>query len=177
VNLRNTKASYGWPAKALHWVMALLIISMIAFGLFMSDLPRGPEKSTLIRLHASTGMLAMMLLIVRFGWKVRSVSPTPLSEIKWQVSLASLVHWAFYAVIAFQVVAGSMSLMTVGWDLPFFEIFSIATPFERDIERHHFWEELHIAGWYALAALFALHIGGVLYHQFISKKRALKRIL
>jgi len=177
VSLKNTADSYGLLAKTLHWVMALILISMVAFGLFVSDLPRGEEKSVLIRLHASTGLLAMMLLLARFGWKLGNASPVSLSDIKWQARLAALVHWLFYGVIAFQVVSGSMSLMTVGWDLPFFGLFNVPTPYARDMDLHHFWEELHVAGWYAFAAAFALHVAGVVYHQFVSKKKALKRML
>lgn len=175
--LHNTEASYGWPAKLLHWLMAVFLISMVGFGLFMSDLPRGDEKSEFIRLHASSGLFVFMLLLVRFGWKLKSVEPAPVSDVSWQVMLSKLVHWAFYGVIAFQVVAGSMSLLTVGWDLPFFGLFSIPTPYERDMDLHHFWEELHEAGWYALAALFALHIVAVLYHQLVGKKQILKRMM
>lgn len=175
--LKNTEASYGWPAKTLHWGMALLIISLVALGLYMSGLPRGDAKSELIRLHASSGLLAFMLLTIRFGWKLSNKSPSPLSDIKWQVALSKLVHWAFYAVIAGQVVSGSLSLMTVGWDVPFFGLFSIPTPYERDMALHHYWEDWHVTAWYTLAVLFALHIGAVLFHQLIGKKQILKRML
>lgn len=175
--LKNSEASYGWPAKALHWGMALLIISMVALGLYMSDLPRGDAKSELIRLHASCGLLAFMLLTMRFGWKLANPHPVPLSDIKWQVVLSKLVHWTFYAVIAFQVVSGSLSLMTVGWDVPFFGLFAIPTPYERDMALHHFWEDWHVAAWYSFAALFTLHIGAVLFHQLVGKKQVLQRML
>lgn len=175
--LRNSATGYGALAKSLHWIMALLIISMVALGLYMGDLPRGEEKSALIRLHASSGLLAMLLLVVRFGWKLGNVSPAPLNNVRWQVLLAHTAHWAFYGVIAFMVISGSLSLLTVGWDLPFFGLFSVPTPYERDMELHHFWEELHEAGWYALAALFVLHIAAVLFHQFVGKKQVLKRML
>ncbi|MBO6505293.1 MAG: cytochrome b [Kordiimonadaceae bacterium] len=174
---QNNEASYGWPAKALHWGMALLIISLVALGLYLSGMPRGDAKSELIRLHASSGVLAFMLLLVRFGWKLCQPGPRPLSDIKWQVVLSKLVHWAFYAVIAAQVISGSLSLMTVGWDVPFFGLFAIPTPYERDMALHHYWEGWHVAAWYALASLFALHMGAVLFHQLVGKKRILKRML
>ena len=177
MTLKNTEASYGWPAKVLHWTMALLIIALVALGLYMSELPRGDAKSELIRLHASFGLLAFMLLFVRFGWKLANLSPEPQSEIKWQVILSKLVHWVFYGVIALQVVSGSLSLMTVGWDVPFFGLFEIRTAYERDIELHHYWEDWHLAAWYSLAVLFVLHLLAVLYHQFIGKKQILKRML
>ena len=174
---KNASDGYGWPAKILHWGMAALLISLVALGLYMSDLPRGEEKSTLIRLHASTGLFAMFLLAVRMIWKILNDGPAPLPGPGWQQTLAKSVHYALYGVITFQVTTGAMSLMTVGWDLPFYDVFSIPTPFERDMERHHFWEELHEAGWYLFASLLIGHMLAVLYHLFISKKRVLKRML
>ena len=61
--------------------------------------------------------------------------------------------------------------------MPFFGLFSIPTPYARDMELHHFWEELHVTAWYVLAALFTLHITAVLFHQFVGKKQILKRML
>lgn len=175
--LKNTEASYGWPAKVLHWAMAVLIISLVVLGLYMSELPRGDAKSDLIRLHASAGVLALILLLVRMGWKLANHTPQPISTVRWQVVLSKLVHWAFYVVIAFLVVSGSFSVMTVGWDVPFFALFEIPSVQERDIELHHYWEDWHLAAWYSLAALFTLHLVAVLYHQLVGKKQILKRML
>lgn len=177
MGMRNTKASYGWPAKTLHWAMALLLVSMVALGLYMGDLPRGEQKSELIRLHASSGLLALMLLLIRFGWKLANETPDPPNESVAKARIAKVVHWGLYAVVLVQVATGSMSLMTVGWDLPFYDMFSIPTPFERDIDRHHFWEELHEASWYVFAALMLLHLGAVVYHQLIEKTPTLRRML
>ncbi|WP_262694335.1 cytochrome b [Kordiimonas aquimaris] len=175
--ISNTESEYGWLAKAMHWIMAVLLIGLVAFGLYMSDMPRGDEKSALIRLHASAGVLAVLLLAVRFGWRMFNTAPRAFSENKTQARLAHIVHMGFYVFVATQVITGSMSLMTVGWDVPFFDLFSIPTPFERDIPRHQFWEGLHVASWYMLAVLFLLHIGGVVYHQIVKKRSVLKRML
>lgn len=177
MSFKNTRASYGWPAKTLHWGMALLLISLVALGLYMSDMPRGEEKSALIRLHASSGVLAFLLLAIRFIWKLINETPAPVSEIGWQIMLSKLVHFGLYAVVAAQVITGSLSLMTVGWDVPFYGLFSIPTPYERDMELHHFWEELHETSWYIFASLLALHIMATLFHQLIAKKNLLKRML
>lgn len=177
MGLKNTGASYGWPAKTLHWGMALLLVSLVALGLYMSDMPRGEEKSALIRLHASSGLLAFTLLTVRLAWRLMNVSPDPISSEVWKTRLAKLVHWGLYGIVAAQVSTGAMSLMTVGWDLPFYDLFSIPTPFERDIPRHQFWEGLHVASWYGFAGLMLLHLGAVLYHQTIGRTPVLKRML
>ncbi len=174
--LKNTADSYGWLAKVLHWGMAVMLVSLVAVGLYMSDMPRGDEKSAIIRLHASSGLLVIMLLAVRLVWKLMNNGPEPMESPPVQQWIARLTHWGLYAVIAFQVVSGSMSLMTVGWDLPFFGMFSIPTLYERDMDLHHLWEDLHVISWYTLAGLTLLHLCGALYHQFIKKTGIIARM-
>ena len=41
---RNTRRGYGSVAIAFHWTMALLIIGMIALGLYMSGLPKSDSR-------------------------------------------------------------------------------------------------------------------------------------
>ena len=33
--IRNTDASWGWPARTFHWVIALMVVVMFGFGLWM----------------------------------------------------------------------------------------------------------------------------------------------
>ena len=35
---------YTRTAKALHWLMAMLLIGLLALGFYMHDLPLSPEK-------------------------------------------------------------------------------------------------------------------------------------
>lgn len=177
MSYKNTKEGYGLLAKSLHWGMAFMLISMVAVGLYMSDLPRGDAKSDIIRLHASFGLLVGTLMVLRFVWKMVDTSPEPASEVAWQVWLAKLVHFALYAVVVFQVFTGSMSLMTVGWNLPFFELFSIPTPFARDMDLHHFWEELHVINWYVFGGLMLVHLMAPVYHVLFSDKIIKNRML
>ena len=43
--LRNSTAQWGWPAKALHWIGAILILLLLGHGWWMTHLaPRGPDR-------------------------------------------------------------------------------------------------------------------------------------
>ena len=68
--LLNTTTSWGWPAKTLHWAVALLVAIMVAVGVSMvwlvSDLGRRFE---LYQLHKSLGVLVLTLMLVRLAWR------------------------------------------------------------------------------------------------------------
>jgi hypothetical protein len=40
----NTNDAWGLPARSLHWVTALLIIAVFAFGLWMAEVPARAER-------------------------------------------------------------------------------------------------------------------------------------
>lgn len=175
--LKNSSTAYGQAAKTLHWLMAFILIGLIVLGLYMADQPRGEEKNILIRLHASIGLLAIALTTLRLVWRLANPQPASLNGSRWKLILEKLVHTGLYAIVFWQVITGSMTLMTVGWDVPFFDLFSIATPFERNMEQHHFWEDLHVTGWYVFAALLALHASAIVLHSFRHGASFLRRML
>ncbi len=35
--VRNTSESWGWPARTLHWLIALIVLGLFSFGLWMVD--------------------------------------------------------------------------------------------------------------------------------------------
>ena len=40
----NANAAYTPVAKGLHWLMAVLILGLLALGLYMHELPLSPQK-------------------------------------------------------------------------------------------------------------------------------------
>ena len=42
--IRNTSESWGWPARILHWLIALMVLGLFAFGLWMVDVAPRRER-------------------------------------------------------------------------------------------------------------------------------------
>ena len=63
--------------KLLHWLIALLIVSMAVIGLSMGSMTNGPDKIAIYALHKSLGITLLALVLVRIGWRLRSGSPAP----------------------------------------------------------------------------------------------------
>ena len=36
MSLHNSESRWGWPAKALHWIIAVLMIGLFAAGTYMT---------------------------------------------------------------------------------------------------------------------------------------------
>ncbi|WP_417462486.1 cytochrome b [Kordiimonas sp.] len=175
--MKNTKHAYGWPAKTLHWVLAIALIGQSVLGLVFADMPRGDDKNELIRLHMSFGTLIFAFMLLRLGVRLSGDTPKPEEGTPAYIAkIAQVAHGLMYALIFLVVLAGMFTLLTVGWDITVFGATVIPTPFARDMDLHHLFEKIHVYGWYVLSALVGLHLVGVLYHTLILKDGTLARM-
>ena len=55
--LKDEGARFGAISIINHWTIAVLIIVMLAIGLYMDSLPRGPGRGEWIDLHKSIGIM------------------------------------------------------------------------------------------------------------------------
>ena len=93
----------------------------------------------------------------------------------WTAKLLAIPHWAIYAAVYVQLIAGVMTVATIGNGLPFFGM-RIPLPMEQDGDAHKFWEEIHEFAWKIIAVLLIVHVLGALYNHFIRKNDVLRRI-
>ena len=170
----NTTATYGWLARALHWVIAILIAYLIYLGLVSGDL-EGEAKSAMRATHKSFALLVLALMTVRVVWRLMNPRPEdPPGTPAWQKAAAFWAHWAIYAAVYFQLVVG---ILVAGQrPISFFGLFEIGPLLTENREQHEFFEELHGVGWIVLAVLVGIHVLAAIYHQFIRKDDVVRRM-
>src|SRR5262245_57420047 len=99
-NLEETDAPrYNNVAIALHWAIAALIVTLLVLGLYMTGLPRNtPERGYFVNLHKSLGVLTLLLVVTRIGWRLlHKPPPLPATVPVWQQRSAALSHGLLYA--------------------------------------------------------------------------------
>jgi len=176
MGLKNTGSEFGTLAKALHWLVAIGIFWLMYLGLEQSGMERGPEKTALRMTHASWALLVLVLMTIRIVWRFVNETPAhPEGMPAWQHITASAAHWAIYALVFTQLIAGAATTATNGNGLPFFGM-TIPVPVEANREAHKFWEEIHEFAWKPLAALLVLHVLAALYNHFVKKNNVLRRM-
>jgi cytochrome b561 len=115
-------------------------------------------------------------MTIRIIWRFMNETPAhPDGMPGWQRVAASGAHWAIYAAVYLQLVAGIVTVATNGNGLPFFGT-TIPVPVAENREAHKFWEEIHEFAWKPLAALLVLHVLASLYNHFIQKNNVLRRM-
>ena len=67
---------YTSVAISLHWLIALLIIGLIAIGKYMDGLEETDHlRFELIQWHKSFGILVLLLIVIRILWRLTHKPP------------------------------------------------------------------------------------------------------
>lgn len=177
--LRNTESQYGSLAQLLHWVMAVLMIGIIAVGYYMDGLADDdPSRGTFYNLHKSTGILILALVIVRLTWRQINTRPIlPESVLHWQKRLAHLAHALLYAFMFAMPLSGWAMSSAAGKAIPFYGLFELPPLIPKGSSYGGVAHDFHVLAWWGLLAIIMLHIAAALLHHFYYRDTTLKRML
>ena len=175
---RNSIHSYGAVAKAFHWPLALVIIGMLAVGIYMEGLPVSPEKFSLYGWHKSVGVMVFALMLLRLGWKLMNVSPALPDGMRLHERMAAKgTHLAFYLLLLAMPVSGWLMSSTAGFPVSVFGWFTLPDLLAPDTQLKELFTTIHELIGYALISLISVHVAAALYHHFIRKDTVLRRML
>ncbi|MGB8814160.1 MAG: YceI family protein [Paracoccaceae bacterium] len=182
--MHNTAQSYGTIARSLHWLMALLVLSAFALGLYSSDLPTNTaqaaaHKALFFSLHKTTGVAIFFTALIRIAYAFSQPRPTALHPDRTlETFAAEATHWTLYISLLAVPLAGwvhhaaTTGFAPILWplpqDLPFVpksQSVAIAAAI------------LHWIFSFLLGATIALHIAGALKHVVIDRDHTLNRML
>ncbi|MEQ1705258.1 MAG: cytochrome b [Rickettsiales bacterium] len=176
--LKNTLQTYGVIAKIFHWLMAVLIIVLLAVGLIMADMENSPDKFKLIAIHKEVGIVVLFLASLRLSWKILDVSPLLPDSLGKMAKLgAKLGHFGLYVLMFAMPITGWLMSSAAGFPVSMFGFFVMPNLIAPDKEFSHDMNELHeILAW-ILMGLIALHIIAALLHHFYYRDNTLIRML
>lgn len=165
---------YPLSLRALHWLMAVIIIGLIPLGYYMSLINESsPEfADKLLYWHKSFGLLIFFLIIIRFVVRKRStLQPLPENISAKEKIMARISHFALYVLMFSVPFLGALMSSTYEnntglhfffMDLPEF------TPKNETVSFAAFYWHRVLA--YTLLATASIHILGALKHRFIDKE-------
>src|SRR5262249_5549002 len=95
--LRNTAPSWGSLARAFHWLLAITILSMIAYGYWMNHYAPRFDRYFYRSIHADIGYVVLLLTALRLIWRAVNPAPVlPAGTPMWQRVAAHVSHGALY---------------------------------------------------------------------------------
>jgi len=177
MSLVDSRSTFGWISIVQHWVIAALILVLIAVGLIIANMPDGPTKGSLIGLHKMTGVAALALALVRILWGQTQTQPGAIE------GSPAIFVWARKAMhVSLLVFSVLIPLSGVLMSLFFNHPVNILGLFTIPAQGEVLWIAMpahfvHEWGSYALLALIAGHALVSLKHHFMDHDATLRRML
>lgn len=183
--LSNTAASWGWPARILHWSMAAIMLYMVTLGVYMVRLDDIFARFALTQTHKSWGFVVFALACARLVWRLwnRAAPLDPPGMKPWERVASRVSHWGLYALMVALPLSGwlmaSASPLQDSYGIRnmVFGLFEMPDPFipgDKGLEAA--FKLIHNAAAVALALLLAVHVGAALKHHFVMRDDVLRRM-
>ena len=169
---------YTATAKSLHWLMALLIVGLLALGFYMSDLPLSPEKLQFYSWHKWAGVSVFVLVWLRLFWRLTHRPPAFAASLSaTQQTLAHLGHLALYLLMIAIPVSGWLMSSAKGVQTVWFGVLPLPDLLGRDKALGAQLADLHSALNIGLLVLIGGHAAAALFHHLVRKDDTLRRML
>ena len=188
MSIMNKRDTYGSVTIALHWLLFLLILGLMASGKYSDSLSRNEKIGFLIDIHKQVGVAVFLLMAFRLLWKLINQNVTSLHEMSLIRLLTFFVHWGLYLVVLGQALTGIAMLQYAGRDVFFFtmelplffgEFGVIQLPEgwlpESSKAIPKFFRTLHHYGGNIIIVLVGLHFIGAIFNHLIGGE-TLKRM-
>lgn len=169
-------AKYPASMRAMHWLMAILIIGQIFVGWFMTPYneAREPLVSQLYWWHKSFGLLAFLFVFIRLTNRLGHRTPElPETLPTLDRKLAHFVHRAFYFMIIMLPITGYTLSSTYEYSdgITFFGIVvPELIPDSEAVFEAADW--LHGILAYTLLSVIVMHVAGALKHRYFDSNPA-----
>jgi cytochrome b561 len=166
VTLRNSPDSFGLVSRVIHWLMALLLLVLVALGLRLTSMEPGLSNLWLYGLHKTMGLTALGLVTLRILWHLVSPPPGPMATGGTRLFIRAW-HWTLYALMIATPIAGWAGSSASGIDTLYAETF-VVPPLVKANETSEF-------VWFILHEIFAKTLMGmVIVHMLAALKREME---
>lgn len=169
---------YTFPAIALHWLMAMLLIVLFAVGLYMHELPLSPWKLTIYSWHKWAGVTAFLLVLVRLAWRFAHRPPAlPVTMSPSMRVAAHVGHGVLYLLMIAIPLSGWLMSSAKGFQTVYFGVLPLPDRLAKNKELGDLLKEVHEALNWMLLLVVVGHVGAALKHHLIDKDDVLTRML
>jgi len=176
---------YHGIAIGLHWLIALLIIGMLAVGKYMTSLePENPLRFALTQWHKSFGITLLFLVIWRVLWRFTHKPPSLENALKpWEIKVAETTHWLLYLLMIAIPITGWIMVSASPLNLPTLLFKTIPwphlPPFDTMPDKKSIADlflRIHDITASIMIVLLLGHIGAALRHHLLIRDNILSRM-
>jgi cytochrome b561 len=136
-------------------------------------------RQEMIMGHSGLGTLVLILMLIRWPWRLTHDVPGPTSTMgAWQTRISKIMHWSLYVLLVLQPVFGILQAMFITeYEVVAFGAIDYSSLMADDKQMARVFHVAHGITAKLLTVLVIGHILVALYHHFWQKDSVLKRML
>jgi cytochrome b561 len=173
----TARPHYGTTAKTFHWLIVALLAVQYPIGWLMPDIHRGQQPGAPMTFHVSFGITILILIVLRFAWRLTHPVAPESSLPPWQRLSSGLVHWLLYALVLGTAVTGWLFASFRGWSLSYFYLVPLPMLAADNAAAGKAIDGLHQAMELALIVTIGIHVAAAVAHRWIYRDRVMQRML
>jgi cytochrome b561 len=174
--LRSTPTQWSSVLKLLHWLVALMVITLCIVGWVMKGMKPSPDKVQVYLLHKSTGLTVLALVLLRVSWRVFAGRPAELPMPRWQRTAAALTHAMLYVVLIAMPLSGWLFNSAANFPLRWYGLFAVPALTGPDPALKALAGTAHLTLFWLLFVLVLAHVAGALQHHYFDRDATLTRM-
>lgn len=167
--MARISSQFVLPARVLHWLMALMIISMLFIGIGMVT-SVSERHAWLLAIHKPLGIAILVLAVVRLIVRLRNPPPPlPVDLPAIQKFAAYASHYLLYALMLTIPLVGWAMLSAGGYPVMLSHSLRLPPIFPVSATAFAILRHTHALLAVLLFLTFLAHLGAALYHGLIRR--------
>jgi cytochrome b561 len=155
--------------RALHWVMAICIITMLFVGVGMVS-TIAPKYLPLIAFHRSLGIVILVLVLVRIVVRLRSGAPALPADLPAPMKLAAeLSHYVLYGLMLVMPLLGWAMLSAANYPVVVFGGLHLPAILPQSEHLHSLLWSAHYYLAFLFFAVVLMHLAAALFHALVRR--------
>ncbi|MDQ7050698.1 MAG: cytochrome b [Enterobacterales bacterium] len=153
--LRNTESTYGKVTIIIHWLMVLMVVTLLTVGFIMADMDKGATRDSIIGLHKASGFVLLLLALFRWYWTLSGQNPKPIEGMtKAEIGISHAAKWTLLLLLLIMPISGVLMSMYFGYGISVYGLFEIPSFLAKNKDLGEAFEEIHEVIAYILIAVF-----------------------
>ncbi|HEY0720510.1 MAG TPA: cytochrome b [Gammaproteobacteria bacterium] len=165
--LKNSTENYGSLSKVIHWLMAILIVMLLAVGFYMTGLDKeDPARGQIYGMHKAFGTLALIMVVIRVVWLRISAAPAlPAVFTPKEKRLVSSIKGVLYLLMFLAPISGYVMSSAAGRATSFFGLFDLPMLIGENKALAGIAHEAHELLAFLMIAFIVVHVAGAIKHR------------
>jgi cytochrome b561 len=161
--------------RLLHWLMAALVLTMLAIGVAM--VASLADYHWLVSIHRPVGILILILLVIRYvNRRFSTMPPFPATMSSQERHIAHASEMVLYALLLVQPLVGWGMLSAARYPIVLYGSLHLFPILPHSVMLYSALRKAHTVLAYLLFLTLIAHFGAVLFHTLILRDRLLDRM-